>query len=57
MSNPKIETAVAQGAMAARVFANTGKPQQNPYRRDTLECGWFDHGFRAELKRIEVGKS
>jgi hypothetical protein len=54
MSNPKIETAVAQGATAARVFAKTGKPQKNPYRRDTLECGWFDHGFRVELKRIEA---
>lgn len=54
MSNQKIETAVSQGAIAARVFAKTGTPQTNPYQRDTLESGWFDHGFRTELKRIGV---
>jgi hypothetical protein len=53
MRNPKIETAVSQGVMAAREFAKTGKDQKNPFRRCTLESGWFDHGFRVEIKRID----
>jgi hypothetical protein len=53
MSNTKIETAISQGVTAAREFAKTGEHQKNPFRRGTIESGWFDHGFRVEIKRID----
>ncbi|MBO0615281.1 hypothetical protein [Thiothrix fructosivorans] len=42
-----------QGAAAARVYAKTGKNQRNPYRTEAFESGWWNHGFRMEISRIE----
>ena len=56
MAHPKIEAAIKQGELAAQEYIKTKEPNRNPYRDEAIERGWYDHGFRMELKRQGIIK-